>query len=104
MILAIDVGNTNTKLGFFGRVVVYRFLHDLERGKRALHLVYHRRFVFQLFVHLEEVGLIKLDRVLFSSTQYPLNYGFIPRTYADDDDPLARRPRKRPRASGRLSF
>lgn len=33
-------------------------------------------------------GLIKLDRVLYSSTQYPLNYGFIPRTYAEDDDPL----------------
>ncbi len=36
----------------------------------------------------KSTGLIKLDRVLFSSTQYPLNYGFIPRTYADDDDPL----------------
>lgn len=33
-------------------------------------------------------GLIKLDRVLYSSTQYPLNYGFIPRTYAEDNDPL----------------
>lgn len=33
-------------------------------------------------------GLIRLDRVLFSSTQYPLNYGFIPRTYAEDNDPL----------------
>jgi inorganic pyrophosphatase len=33
-------------------------------------------------------GLIKLDRVLFSSVHYPANYGFIPRTLSDDNDPL----------------
>ena len=33
-------------------------------------------------------GLLRLDRVLFTSTHYPANYGFIPRTYADDGDPL----------------
>ena len=33
-------------------------------------------------------GLLYLDRVLFTSTHYPQNYGFIPRTYADDNDPL----------------
>jgi len=33
-------------------------------------------------------GLIKVDRVLFSSVHYPANYGFIPQTYCDDDDPL----------------
>lgn len=33
-------------------------------------------------------GLIKLDRILFTSTHYPSNYGFIPRTLADDNDPL----------------
>ncbi len=33
-------------------------------------------------------GMLKLDRVLFSSVYYPANYGFIPRTYCDDDDPL----------------
>lgn len=36
----------------------------------------------------KETGLIKLDRVLYTSTHYPQNYGFIPRTYADDGDPL----------------
>ena len=36
----------------------------------------------------KETGLIILDRVLFASTHYPANYGFIPRTYADDNDPL----------------
>ncbi len=33
-------------------------------------------------------GLIKLDRVLFSSVMYPAHYGFIPQTYCDDKDPL----------------
>jgi inorganic pyrophosphatase len=33
-------------------------------------------------------GLLKLDRVLYSSVHYPANYGFIPRTYCDDHDPL----------------
>jgi inorganic pyrophosphatase len=33
-------------------------------------------------------GLIKLDRVLYSAVYYPANYGFIPQTYAEDDDPL----------------
>ena len=32
--------------------------------------------------------LLRLDRVLYTSTHYPANYGFIPRTYADDGDPL----------------
>ena len=36
----------------------------------------------------KETGLLKLDRVLYTSTHYPANYGFIPRTYADDLDPL----------------
>ncbi len=33
-------------------------------------------------------GILQLDRVLYTSTHYPANYGFIPRTYADDGDPL----------------
>ena len=33
-------------------------------------------------------GMLKLDRVLYTSTHYPANYGFIPRTYAGDLDPL----------------
>lgn len=36
----------------------------------------------------KDSGLIKLDRVLFSSVMYPANYGFIPKTYCDDKDPL----------------
>ncbi len=36
----------------------------------------------------KETGLIILDRVLYTSTHYPANYGFIPRSYGDDEDPL----------------
>jgi inorganic pyrophosphatase len=33
-------------------------------------------------------GLLRVDRVLYSAVHYPANYGFVPRTYCDDDDPL----------------
>ena len=33
-------------------------------------------------------GLLRVDRVLYSAVHYPANYGFIPQTYAEDDDPL----------------
>lgn len=36
----------------------------------------------------KETGYIILDRILHTSTHYPANYGFIPRTYGDDGDPL----------------
>ena len=36
----------------------------------------------------KETRMLKLDRVLYTATHYPANYGFIPRTYADDNDPL----------------
>ena len=36
----------------------------------------------------KETGLLRLDRVLYTSNHYPANYGFIPRTYAKDNDPL----------------
>ena len=36
----------------------------------------------------KETGALRLDRILYTSTHYPANYGFIPRTWADDGDPL----------------
>ena len=36
----------------------------------------------------KDTGMLKLDRVLYTATHYPANYGFIPRTLAGDNDPL----------------
>lgn len=36
----------------------------------------------------KETGLLKVDRILYSAVHYPANYGFIPQTLAEDDDPL----------------
>ena len=36
----------------------------------------------------KETGLLRLDRVLYSAVYYPADYGFIPRTFCDDGDPL----------------
>ena len=36
----------------------------------------------------KRTGLLRLDRVLYGAVHYPANYGFIPRTYAEDNDPL----------------
>ena len=36
----------------------------------------------------KRTGLLRVDRILYSSVIYPANYGFIPRTYCDDGDPL----------------
>ena len=33
-------------------------------------------------------GMLLVDRILFSAVHYPANYGFVPRTFCDDDDPL----------------
>jgi len=36
----------------------------------------------------KETGMLVLDRILYTATHYPANYGFIPRTYSEDGDPL----------------
>src|SRR6201986_1431041 len=36
----------------------------------------------------KETGMLRLDRVLYSAVYYPANYGFVPQTYCDDNDPL----------------
>src|SRR5271165_2282718 len=36
----------------------------------------------------KETGLMRVDRILYSSVHYPANYGFVPRTYYQDGDPL----------------
>ncbi len=36
----------------------------------------------------KDTGMLRMDRVLYTSTNYPMNYGFIPLTYSEDGDPL----------------
>lgn len=66
--------------------------HDVEIGEKAPE-------EFQVLVEIpksskvkyeldKDTGLLKVDRVLYSSIHYPANYGFIPRTLGDDGDPL----------------
>lgn len=66
--------------------------HDISYGKNAPEVVSSiieiskgSKGKFELD---KESGLIRLDRVLYSSVHYPANYGFIPQTYCDDNDPL----------------
>jgi inorganic pyrophosphatase len=66
--------------------------HDVELGERAPE-------IFNAIIEIpigcnvkyeldKATGLLRVDRVLFSSVHYPANYGFLPRTYCDDNDPL----------------
>ncbi len=66
--------------------------HQVSVGKDAPHIVNgiieipaNTRAKYELD---KESGLLKMDRVLYSSMYYPANYGFIPRTFCDDKDPL----------------
>jgi inorganic pyrophosphatase len=66
--------------------------HDLDPGSDApkqvlavIEIPKGSRAKFELH---KPSGLIKLDRVLFSSFHYPVNYGMIPKTFCGDGDPL----------------
>jgi inorganic pyrophosphatase len=66
--------------------------HDVEIGAEAprtvnavIEIPKHSKVKYELD---KETGLIKVDRVLYSSVVYPANYGFIPQTLGDDHDPL----------------
>lgn len=66
--------------------------HDLEIGKAApekitviVEVPKGSKTKYELD---KKTGLIRVDRVLYSSVHYPANYGFIPQTYCEDQDPL----------------
>ncbi len=66
--------------------------HDVSPGENAPEIVTgvieipsNTRAKYELH---KESGLLMLDRVLYSSVYYPANYGFIPQSYCDDNDPL----------------
>lgn len=64
--------------------------HDVEVENEALvpALIEIPRLSKTKFEIDKKTGLLKVDRVLYSSVHYPANYGFIPRTFCDDGDPL----------------
>ena len=66
--------------------------HDVEIGDEAPELVNAiieiPRFSKTKFELDKNTGLLKVDRVLYSSVHYPTNYGFLPKSYSDDGDPL----------------
>jgi inorganic pyrophosphatase len=66
--------------------------HDISPGEhlpREFYSVIEIPFGSSVKYELDkQSGLIKLDRVLYSAVYYPANYGFIPQTLAEDDDPL----------------
>ena len=66
--------------------------HDVHYGKNAPEIVTaiieipnKSRVKYEID---KDTGLLSLDRVLFSSMHYPANYGFIPQTLGDDNDPV----------------
>ena len=66
--------------------------HDVTPGEdipQAFNTIIEIPFGSSVKYELDKLsGLIKLDRVLYSAVYYPANYGFIPQTLAEDDDPL----------------
>ena len=66
--------------------------HDIPTGPdvprvltAVIEIPRHERNKYELD---KELGLLRLDRVLYSAVQYPGDYGFLPRTLGDDGDPL----------------
>ena len=66
--------------------------HDIEQSritKEGLYGVHRDTKGSRSKYELDKpTGILRLDRVLYTSTVYPASYGFIPRTLADDGDPL----------------
>jgi inorganic pyrophosphatase len=66
--------------------------HDIDPGsdtKKHIHAVIEIPKDSKIKYELDKkTGFLRVDRILFSSVHYPANYGFIPKTYCDDKDPL----------------
>lgn len=72
---------------------VFHPWHDVSPGVKELPSQFHAvievsRGSSNKYELDKETGLLRLDRVLYSAVYYPANYGFIPRTLAEDNDPL----------------
>ncbi len=61
---------------------------DRVKGKDFIAVVEITKGSKQKYELDKAAGLLILDRILYTSTHYPANYGFIPRTLSDDGDPM----------------
>jgi inorganic pyrophosphatase len=62
---------------------------DLEMDKNSLNCVIEIPAGSKIKYEIDKKsGLLKVDRILYSSVHYPCNYGFFPKTFCDDGDPL----------------
>ncbi len=72
--------------------MIHNLWHELRAGPRVPDLVYAiveiPKGSRNKYEYNKQDGLIKLDRVLYSSLHYPGDYGLIPHTFCDDGDPL----------------
>lgn len=66
--------------------------HDIELGESYPHIIpaiievpAQSKIKYELE---KKTGLLMVDRILYSSVHYPANYGFIPRSFCEDNDPL----------------
>ncbi len=82
-----DVANDRVRVGLY-----FHPWHDVSYGKdiedhfyAIIEIPKGCKNKYELH---KQTGLLMLDRVLHSAVYYPANYGFIPRTYCDDEDPL----------------
>ena len=66
------------------------FIHDVPYGKpEELNVIIEIPKLSRIKYEVDkDTGLIKFDRVLYSPMHYPMNYGFVPQTWWEDDDPL----------------
>jgi inorganic pyrophosphatase len=69
-------GKHNPPLTRWGQGVEFEVTIEIPKGQRNKYEMDHK------------TGRIRLDRMLFTSTRYPADYGFIEHTLADDEDPL----------------
>jgi len=71
---------------------VFHAWHDVSPGNelpRDFQSVIEIRLGSNVKYELDKpTGLLKVDRIIHSAVFYPANYGFIPQTYAEDNDPL----------------
>ncbi|KAL6290611.1 hypothetical protein ACE6H2_008121 [Prunus campanulata] len=96
----LEIGTYNlTMINLYFLLCYLLFLEETNHGVKSLSAGPTAPNMFNVVVEItkgskvkyeldKKTGLIKVDRILYSSVVYPHNYGFIPRTLCEDNDPL----------------